>query len=179
VCRFAKLFGKSQNSVVQTAVWSSISIHFNSFQFKLISIHFNLFIESTQLISNMYLYKNWNKLKLKWIEMNWYGSSHRLSKQLSPCLLLTWQWRRSPDHWASTDWCSRCCCRWEERCRHWPERSRSRCCCWCYCSGYWLRNCRSGAAKWREGNWYSRSDCPCHSWCSGGSFSRMPYLKWK
>ena len=100
-----------------------------------------------------------------------------LSKQLSPCLLLTWQWRRSPDHWASTDWCSRCCCRWGERCRHWPGRSR--CCCWCYCSGYWLRNCRSGAAKWREGNWYSRSDCPCHSWCSGGSFSRMPYLKWK
>ncbi len=34
--------------------WGIVKFHINSFQFKFISIHFNSFIESTQLIFNMY-----------------------------------------------------------------------------------------------------------------------------
>ena len=47
--------------------------------FQLISIRFNSFIESTQLIYNMYLCMNWNKLKLKWIDMELHAA-HKSKK---------------------------------------------------------------------------------------------------
>jgi len=67
-------------------IFQYISIYFNSFQY--ISIHFNIFqfisiyFNPFQFISihsnfNSCIEMSWNILKLKWVEMNWYGSSHR------------------------------------------------------------------------------------------------------
>ena len=64
------------------------AVHINSFQFISISIHFNIFqfisiyFNPFQFISihsnfNSCIEMSWNILKLKWVEMNWYGSSHR------------------------------------------------------------------------------------------------------